>query len=171
MSTNTNTTTSTEQSANTHTPEAAGGQGERLFTQSEVNAIVQDRLAREREKIAKEAEQDSRERDLERRELALKAKEDRATKTEAVKAYYEGKGIMGKALDIAMKGSAQEIDALELTDGQVKDFSTIDGLIGGVFSGLVSQTVTRGADVPHPPVYGNLPDDDERIANAFKPKI
>lgn len=165
-----NNANSTEQNANTRTPEVAGGQGERLFTQSEVNAIVQDRLAREREKIAKEAEQDSRERDLERREQVLKAKEERATKTEAVKEYYQQKGITGRALEIAMKGSSMEIDALELKDDQVADFSTIDALIGGVFSGLVAYTVTRGADVPHPPIC-NRPDDDSRIADAFKPKI
>lgn len=168
MSTN---TTSTEQNANTRTPEVAGGQGERLFTQSELNSIVQDRLARERERIAKEAEQDTRERELERREQALKAKEDMAVKMTAVRTYYEGKGITGKALEIAMKGSTQEIDALELVDGKINDYSTIDALIGGVFSGLVGQTVTKGADVAHPPIYGNRPADDEQIANAFKPKI
>lgn len=165
-----NNANSTEQNANTRTPEVAGGQG-RTFTQEEVNAIVRDRLVREREKIAKEAEQDSRERDLERREQALKAKEERATKTEAVKEYFQQKGITGRALEIAMKGSSVEIDALELKDEQVADFSTIDALIGGVFSGLVGHTVTRGADVPHPPMYGNHPNDDERIARAFKPKI
>ena len=169
MSDNTN-TANTEQTANTRTPEVAGGQGERLFTQDEVNAIVQDRLAREREKLARQAEQDDRERRLEQREQALKAKEDRATKTEFVKAYYQQNGITGKALDVAMKGSSTEIDALELVDNQVKDFSAIDALIGGVFAGLVSVTTTKGADVVHPPVYSCRPDADEQIKNAFKPK-
>ncbi len=100
----------------------------------------------------------------------MKAEQSRTAKVAAVRAYYQDNGITGKSLEIAMKGSAAEIDALELDgDGKIKDYSSIDALIGNVFSGLVVHTVIRGADVPHPPVnYGGGGD---RIADAFKPKI
>lgn len=163
-----NTIQNTQQQTTTPTPEGTGG---RMFTQDEVNKIVSDRLAREREKMTQQTAIDERERALREREQAFEAKEARAAKEAAVRAYYQQKGVTGKALEIAMKGSGAEIDALELAEGQVKDYGPIDALIGGVFSGLVGHTVTRGADVPHPPMYGNRPTGDEQIANAFKPKI
>ena len=150
----------------TPTPEAEGG---RLFTQDEVNRIVSDRLAREREKQTQQTALDEREKALREREQALEAKEARAAKKAVVRAYYEQKGIVGKALDIAMKGSDAEIDALELDGGGVKDYGAIDALIGGLFAGLVSTTTTIGANTPTPPVNtGGGPD---RLADAFKPKI
>ena len=163
---NDNNTMNTQQQT-TPTPEETGGAG-RMFSQEEVNRIVADRLSRERERLAHQAEQDERERRLEQREQALKAREDRATKTEAVKAYYQSKNITGKALDVAMKGSSAEIDALELEDGKIKDYSSIDGLIGGVFAPLVSVTTTVGANTATPPANTGGSD---RIANVFKPKI
>ncbi len=69
-----------------------------------------------------------------------------------------------------MKGSGQEIDTLELADGQVKDFTAIDSLIGGVFAGLVSKTVTVGAPVTHPP-SSYQPTMTDALKNAFQPKI
>ena len=76
---------------------------------------------------------------------------------------------MGAALDIAMKGSSTEIDALELDGGKVKDYGAIDALIGGLFAGLVSTTTTIGANTPTPPV--NTGGGSDRLAEAFKPKI
>lgn len=79
------------------------------------------------------------------------AKETRAAKEAAVRAYYQSKNITGKALDIAMRGSREEIEALELTDGKIKDTKALDELVSGDFSGLVSVTTTTGAPVAHPP--------------------
>lgn len=156
----------TQQQTKDATPAGTGG---KLFTQEEVNKIVAERLAREREKLTQQTALDEREKALREREQAFEAKEARAAKEAAVRAYYEQKGIIGKALDIAMKGSGAEIDALELDGGNVKDYGAIDNLIGGLFAGLVSVTTTRGADVSHPPVNnGGGPD---RLADAFKPKI
>lgn len=86
-----------------------------------------------------------------------------------MRAYYTDKGIVGAALDIAMKGSSTEIDALELDGGKVKDYGAIDALIGGLFAGLVSTTTTIGANTPTPPV--NTGGGSDRLAEAFKPKI
>ena len=79
------------------------------------------------------------------------AKETKAAKEKAVRAYYESKGITGKSLDIAIRGSGAEIDALELEDGKIKDAKALDELISGTFAGLVSTTETRGANTSNPP--------------------
>ena len=79
------------------------------------------------------------------------AKEAKTAKESAVRAYYESKGITGKALDIAMRGSAQEIDAIEMDGDKIKDSSALDNLVSGVFSGLVSRVEVQGANTSNPP--------------------
>lgn len=81
----------------------------------------------------------------------ISTKETKAAKEKAVRAYYESKGITGKSLDIAIRGSGAEIDALELEDGKIKDAKALDELISGTFAGLVSTTETRGASTSNPP--------------------
>lgn len=72
MSENTNNQNG-QQQPTTPTPEASGGQGsERTFTQSELDRIVQDRLARDR---ASRPTASDRERDLAEREQKLAARE------------------------------------------------------------------------------------------------
>lgn len=85
---------------------------------------------------------------------AQTAKEAKAAKEAAVKAYFESKNIVGKSLDIAMRGSRDEIEALELENGKIKDASALDALIAGDFSGLVGTTTVRGADTANPPANG-----------------
>lgn len=80
------------------------------------------------------------------------AKETKATKEAAARSYYESKGITGKSLNIAMRGSGAEIDALELEDGKIKDSAALEALVKGDFSGLVSTTVTIGANTSMPPI-------------------
>ena len=69
-----NTNQNPEQQPTTPTPEASGGQGEKLFTQDDVNRIVSDRLARERAK-AEPSPEDTREADLRAREARLDCRE------------------------------------------------------------------------------------------------
>lgn len=93
----------------------------------------------------------------------ITAKETKAAKESAARAYYEGKNITGKALDIAMRGSAEEISALALgEDGKIKDTAALDALVKGTFSGLVGQTTTKGAETADPPVNngGRMSKDD-----------
>lgn len=79
-------------------------------------------------------------------------KETKAAKEAAARAYYEGKGITGKALDIAIRGSGGEIEALDLGEGgKIKDPATLEALVKGDFSGLVSTTTTTGANTANPP--------------------
>lgn len=78
-------------------------------------------------------------------------KETKAAKEAAVRAYFESKNIAGKCLEIAMRGCRDEIEALELEDGKIKDASALDALIAGDFSGLVGTNSVRGADTANPP--------------------
>lgn len=85
---------------------------------------------------------------------AQTAKETKAAKEAAAKAYYEGKGITGDNLTIAMRGSAAEIDSLTLEDGKIKDPAALDTLVGGTFARLVSTTQQHGVPTPTPPANG-----------------
>lgn len=83
------------------------------------------------------------------------AKETRAAKEKAVRAYYESKNITGTSLDIAMKASGDEINGVELDDkGAIKDAAALDALVGGTLSGLVSTTKITGVNTPNPPANG-----------------
>lgn len=68
----------------------------------------------------------------------ITAKETRAAKEKAVRSYYEGKGMTGNNLEIAMKGSTVEIDGVELDGDKIKDTAALDSLVNGTFSGLVT---------------------------------
>ena len=78
-------------------------------------------------------------------------KQAREAKEKAVRAFYESKGITGKNLEIAMRGSRAEIDGIELDGDKIKDSSTLDALVKGDFSGLVATTTTKGANTANPP--------------------
>ena len=69
-----NTTQNPEQRPITPTPEASGDQGEKLFTQADLDRIIGDRLARERAK-AEPSPEDAREADLKAREARLSCRE------------------------------------------------------------------------------------------------
>ena len=81
----------------------------------------------------------------------IEAKETKANKEKAVRAFYESKGITGKNLEIAMRGSRTEIDGIELDGDKIKDNSALDALVKGDFSGLVATTTTKGANTANPP--------------------
>lgn len=78
-------------------------------------------------------------------------KETKATKEKAARAYFEGKNITGKNLELAMRGSGAEISALEMDGDKIKDTTALDSLVNGVYSGLVTTTVTTGARTANPP--------------------
>lgn len=79
-------------------------------------------------------------------------KETKSAKEAAAKAYFEGKNITGKNLEIAMRGAKDEISGLELDEnGKIKSSKALDELVNGTFSGLVVTTQTQGAKTPNPP--------------------
>lgn len=79
------------------------------------------------------------------------AKETKAAKEAAVKAYFEGKNITGTNLAIAMRGARDEIAGIELDGTTIKDTSALDALVSGEFAGLVVKTTTQGAATATPP--------------------
>ena len=81
----------------------------------------------------------------------IAAKETKAAKESAGKAYFEGKGITGANLEIAMRGAKEEISALELADGKIKDTAALDALVAGTYKGLIVTPGTKGADPVNPP--------------------
>lgn len=85
----------------------------------------------------------------------VSGKEAKAAKEKAARAYYESKGITGKSLDIAIRGSGTEIESLEMDGDKIKDTSALDELVNGTFSGLVATTETRGANTSNPPANNN----------------
>lgn len=89
--------------------------------------------------------------DFENYKSEVSAKETKATKEKAVKAYFESKGITGKNLAIAMRGCKSELDGIELDGDKIKDKTSLDELIKGDFSGLVTTTKIKGVDTANPP--------------------
>ena len=81
-------------------------------------------------------------------------KEANAAKEKAVRAYYESKNITGDNLELAMRGSRDEMAALELDGDKPKDTKALDELISGPFAKLVSTTQTKGARTETPPSTG-----------------
>lgn len=67
------------------------------------------------------------------------AKETKAAKEKAVRAYFEGKNIEGANLNLAVRSCGAEIEALELDGDNIKDTAALDALIAGDLAGLVSK--------------------------------
>ena len=89
--------------------------------------------------------------DFETYKKNVTAKETKAAKEKAVKAYFEGKNITGANLDIAMRGCRDEIGAIELGGDKIKDTAALDALVGGTFAGLVVTKTVQGAQTANPP--------------------
>ena len=81
----------------------------------------------------------------------ITAKESKAAKEKAVRAYFESKNIIGANLDLAMRGCGEEMAALELDGEKIKDTKSLDALVDGTYKGLVSTTQTKGANPASPP--------------------
>lgn len=73
----------------------------------------------------------------------ITAKESKAAKEKAVRAYFESKNITGANLDLAMRGCGEEIAALELDGEKIKDTKALDALVDGTYKGLVSKQTVR----------------------------
>jgi hypothetical protein len=81
----------------------------------------------------------------------ITAKESKAAKEKAVRAYFESKNITGANLDLAMRGCGEEMAALEMDGDKIKDTKSLDALVDGTYKGLVSTTQTHGANPATPP--------------------
>ena len=81
----------------------------------------------------------------------ITAKETKAAKEKAVRAYFESKNITGANLDLAMRGCGTEMAALEMDGEKIKDTKSLDALLSGTYKGLISTTLTKGANPANPP--------------------
>ena len=81
----------------------------------------------------------------------ITAKESKAAKEKAVRSYFESKNITGANLDLAMRGCGEEMAALVMEDGKIKDTASLDALVDGTYKALVSTTQTQGANPATPP--------------------
>ncbi len=79
------------------------------------------------------------------------AKEAKAAKEKAVRAYFESKNITGANLELAMRGCGEEMAAIELDGDKIKDTKSLDALVAGTYKGLVSTSRTKGTDTSNPP--------------------
>ena len=139
MSDTINTNQNQEQQPTTPTPEASGGQGEKLFTQADVDRIVGDRLARvKRDKATDE------------RETALKAKEARLNCRE----FLFDKKYPAELLDI-------------LPTADVDTFKASVEKLAALFRSMEDDGPTITVDLTAP--LTSSPSRSNPIADAFKP--
>ena len=91
------------------------------------------------------------EKELKDYKAEVAAKETRAAKEKAVKAYFEAKHITGNNLAIALRGAKAEISGIELDDkGGIKDSKSLDALVDGEFASLVVKSSARGVTTATP---------------------
>lgn len=150
----------TEEQADTiieaHT-ETVDGLKEKLKT-AEAKAQAAEDLQKELDGLKAKGGEDYKvraekaEKELKDYKAEVAAKETRAAKEKAVKAYFEAKNITGNNLAIALRGAKDEISSIELDDkGGIKDTKALDDLVGGEFASLVVKSSTRGATTATPP--------------------
>lgn len=143
----TNTNLNTNQPT-TPTPEAAGDQGEKMFTQADVNRIVSERLAREKAKAEPTA--------IDERETALKAREARLDCRDYLEELSKGGKAASSVLGL--------LDILDTTDSE-KFKQTVSALLElGAFNPQLEPLKIHPVDI-----RGGASADD-LIAAAFRPK-
>ena len=148
------------------TPEAAGG---KTFTQEQVNQIVSDRLAREREKLADDSTYRAKYEALKQEYDGMKAAQAHQAKENAYRELLAKAGVSEKRVATVLKVSAAEIDALELDEsGKAVDANKQVKAIAPEGADFVETIEIRGAETPFPPINTSGYDG---IADAFKPKI
>lgn len=79
------------------------------------------------------------------------ARETQAAREKAARSYFEAHGITGANLEIAMRGSRDEISSIDLDGETIKDAAKLDELVKGTFSGLVVTKSKTGAPTATPP--------------------
>lgn len=122
---------------------ANGGYDGKMFTQEDVNRIVSERLAREREKL-----EDDREKDLKAREARLDCRD-----------YLDSKKYPTKLLDLLDSTDVEKFKTA--ADAMVEGFPSIvqpDDPMPPPYSSGTGTVASIG--------YGS-----DAIANAFKPKV
>ena len=154
-------------------PENNGG---RLFTQEEVNAIVCERLARDRSAAAEKGEAGEYKTKYE----ALKAEFDEYKSSSEKAAANEKKLAAYSALLSDLKVSDRisgrvaklvDLDTLELNEnGTLKDADRLKETVKSDWGDFIVTEKEKGATVENPPYTNTESALDEKIRNAFKPQ-
>ena len=138
-------------------PGANGGRGEKTFTQEEVNRIVSDRLARERDKSAQQPHEDEREKALKAREARLDCRD-----------YLDSKKYPAALLEILGCSDTEQFKTT--VDALAKAFPD-------AFTVPTEQRLTGACPAPVPPMYasgtgrwGCCSLSGDPVADAFKPQ-
>lgn len=121
------------------------------YAEAQVKEALENNKPAEQPKVKDTDEYKKLKKEFDDYKAEISGKEAKAAKERAARAFFEGKGITGKSLDIAMRGSGAEIDALELDGDKIKDTAALDALVKDTYSGLVSTTTVRGAQTSTPP--------------------
>lgn len=121
------------------------------YAEAQVKEALENNKPAEQPKVKDTDEYKKLKKEFDDYKAEISGKEAKAAKERAARAFFEGKGITGKSLDIAMRGSGAEIDALELDGGKIKDTAALDALVKDTYSSLVSTTTVRGAQTSTPP--------------------
>ena len=144
-----------QQPVNASTPADNGGQGgEKMFTQAQVNDIVRERLAREREKFTQQTKDDERETALREREQAGTAREN----------YSRCSDYLAE-INMSEKYRGMFLEALDTVD--FDKFKTIVDKIGGGY--IVHEEIISNCRTPTP-ARNSVQTAESRIADAFRPK-
>lgn len=120
----------------------------------QLKAITQERdelKAKLKESGAAVKELEKLKSEFENYKSEVTGKEEAAAKESAVKEYFKSKNIVGGNLEIAMRGCKDEIASIALEEGKIADTKSLDALISGTYSSLVSKTTKQGADTANPP--------------------
>ena len=81
----------------------------------------------------------------------VESKATAAVKDKAGRAYFEGKGITGANLEIAMRAASKEISELQMDGDKIKDTAALDSLVGSTLKGLTVTTGKQGVPQTNPP--------------------
>lgn len=121
------------------------------YAEAQVKEALENNKPAEQPKVKDTDEYKKLKREFDDYKEEISGKEAKSAKERAARAFFESRGITGKSLDIAMRGSGAEIDALELDGDKIKDTAALDALVKDTYSGLVSTTTVRGAQTSTPP--------------------
>lgn len=81
----------------------------------------------------------------------ITAKETRAAKEKAARAYFGSKGIPSESMGLVIRGARAEIDGLELDGDKIKDSKALDDLLSGDYKGLIGKETKFGTNTQNPP--------------------
>lgn len=124
---------------------------------AEAKAADYDDVVKERDALKENSGEDIKKKlaDLKKEYADYKKEvENKATaevKDKAGRAYFEGKGITGANLEIAMRAASKEISELQMDGDKIKDTAALDSLVGSTLKGLAVTTGKQGVPSANPP--------------------